>query len=340
MDLEPDPDLAAVEAARRRIAGLIRVTPLLASEGLAARCGTEVYLKLESLQATGSFKLRGAANKILGLAPEERRRGVVTCSSGNHGLAVAHVAGRLGVPATISVPTWIDPVKRSAIERTGATALAEADSYDAAEERARELAASRGLVFIEPFDDPAVIAGQGTVGLEVLDALPGPGTIVVPLSGGGLVIGVALAVKALSPATRVLAAYAERAPVMAESLAAGRPLALPEEETLASALAGGIGLDNRYTLRLVGRLVDGLVAVAEEEIAAAMAFAFGEHRLVVEGGGAVAIAALLAGRVTSPPGPVVAVVSGGNVDLQRLAAVLSTARAAAGAADPVSALPC
>lgn len=284
-----------------------------------------MHLKLESLQATGSFKLRGAANKILSLAPEERARGVATCSSGNHGLAVASVASLLGIPATLCVPRWTDPVKLGSMGELGAEVLPCADTYDEAEAFCAELVEERGLTFIPPFDDPEVMAGQGTVALEILEDLPELGSVVVPLSGGGLVGGIALAAKAARPGVRVIAAYAERAAVMVASLEAGRPVSLPEEETLANALAGGIGLDNRHTLAAVRDGVDGFVGVGEEEIARAMAFAFSEHRLVVEGGGAVGIAALLDRRLSDLPGPVAVVVSGGNVGLDRLARIVREA---------------
>lgn len=320
-----EPEIADVEAARRRIAAFARPTPLMPSPALAERTGAPVFLKLENLQATGSFKVRGISNKLLSLPPEVRARGIVVCSSGNHGLATAYVASLTGTPATVCVPSWVEPLKLERIRRLGAEAVVDGDTYDEAEDRAREIAAARSATFVDPFDDPQVLAGQGTIGLEIAERLPEVATVLVPLSGGGLISGIALALGARRPAVRVIAAYAERARVMVESLAAGRPLELPEEETLATALAGGIGRDNRFTFRLVGELVESFAAVSEEEIARAMAFAFEEHRLVVEGGGAVAVAALLASKVSSP-GPLAAVVSGGNIDLGRLAAIVESAR--------------
>lgn len=302
-----------IETARSRIAGIARPTPLLSSPRLSEVAGGPVHLKLENLQATGSFKVRGAANKILDLSPEERARGVITWSSGNHGLAVAYVARLEGIPATLCVPEWIDPVKLSSIRRHGAE-IVTCGEVDEAADRSEEIREQRGATLVHAFDDPAVIAGQGTVGLEILEDLPRVGTVVVPLSGGGLISGVALAMK--EKGVRVVAAYAEKAAVMVASLREGKPVSLPEEETLATALAGGIDLDNRHTFRLVRRLVDDFVPVSEEEIADAMIFALDEHRLALEGGGVVAVAALLAGRVRAE-GPVAAVVSGGNIDLRR-----------------------
>lgn len=320
-----DPTPADVEAARRRLSELVLPTPLLPSPALAAHADAPVFLKLENLQATGSFKVRGSANKLLSLSAEVRARGVVACSSGNHGLAVAYVAGRAGIPAAVCLPAWVDPVKLRRVRRHGAEVILAGDSYDAAEDRARALAEERGAVFVDPFDDPWIVAGQGTIGLEIAEALPRLRRVLVPLSGGGLASGIALALRFRLPRARVVGVFAERARVMVESLRAGRVLELAEEETLATALAGGIGRNNRFTFRLVGELVDDLVGVSEEEIARAMAFAFEEHRLVVEGGGAVALAALLAGKV-SGPGPIAAVVSGGNVGLSRLSEIVEAAR--------------
>ena len=317
-----DPTPRDIELARRRIAGLIRRTPLFHSAALSERAGAAVYLKLESLQHTGSFKIRGAANKLLSLTAEERARGVIAVSSGNHGRAVAHVARRLGVRAVICVSERVPAGKLEAIRRLGAELVVRGASYDEAEAHSLRLQAEQGLVRVDPFDDPAVIAGQGTVGLELLQDLPQVDTVAVPLSGGGLISGIAIALKAARPAIRVIGVSMDRAPVMVHSLRAGRPLDLPEQDTLADALAGGIGLDNRYTFRLVQRHVDETLLVSEEQIAGAMAFALEQERLVVEGGGAVALAALLYGRVTQPGRAVAVVLSGGNVNLPLLSQII------------------
>lgn len=316
-----------LEGARAAVSGIAVETPLLPAPALDAATGLTVRLKPENLQTTGSFKVRGAAARMAQLTAGERERGVVACSSGNHGRAVARVAGRLGVAATICVPSWVDPVKREAMEADGAEVVLAGDTYDEAAERATRLREERGAVFVHPFDDPAVVAGQATVGLEILDALtaPDPVRILVPLSGGGLAGGIAYAVKRRRPGTRVVAVSAERARVMVESLGAGRPVQMEEEETLASALSGGIGSENRHTLSLVRELVDEHVLVDEEAIGRAMTFAARRLRLVVEGGGAVGLAALLSGRVPADDGSpgrsgtTVVVVSGGNVELRTLA---------------------
>jgi len=311
----------------RQAAGAYAVaTPLLEVPALGERVGRTLHLKLESLQVTGSFKVRGAASRIARLAPAARRRGVVACSSGNHGRAVAHVAGREGIPATICVPEWVEPMKRRAIEEAGARVILAGPTYHEAEERAARLEGEEGLTLIHPFDDPWVVAGQASVGLELMDRLPRLAAVVVPLSGGGLAGGVAYAVKSRRPEAVVVAVSARRARVMAESVRRGRPVALEEEETLAGALAGGIGLENRVTFPLVRELVDRHLLVGEEAIREAILHAHRELGIVVEGGGAVGLAACLTGalgdvlrRLGLPEGPAAVVISGGNIRLETLA---------------------
>jgi threonine dehydratase len=315
--------MTEVEAAARTIAPFVLRTPLVQAPVLSRVAGAPVYLKLESLQVTGSFKVRGAANRMAHLSQAERQRGVVTCSSGNHGRAVAYVAERMGVPATICVPEWVDPVKLDGMRASGARIVAAAGTYDQAAEAAARLAREDGLTLVHPFDDPLVIAGQGTIGLEIVEDLPEVGRVVVPLSGGGLCGGIADALLPLRPDASVTAVSADRARVMAASLDAGAPVELEEEETLANALSGGIGLDNAHTFGLIRDLVHEHAVVTEDQIAEGMRFAARELHLVVEGGGAVGIAAVLAGTLhwNANEGPVAVVVSGGNVDVGRLAAL-------------------
>lgn len=313
--------MTATDEAAKTIAPLVVRTPLVLAPGLSHIAGAPVHLKLESLQVTGSFKVRGAANRMARLTDEERRRGVVTCSSGNHGRAVAFVAERMGLPATICVPEWVDPVKLEGIRASGARIVPAGRTYDQAAEAASRLAEEEALTLIHPFDDPRVIAGQGTIGLEIVEALPDVARVVVPLSGGGLCGGIAAALRRARPEARVTAVSAERARVMLASLDAGQPVEMEEQETLANALSGGIGLDNAHTLALIRDLVHEHVVVTEAEIARAMRHAATDLHLVVEGGGAVGIAAVLAGTLhwTAADGPVAIVVSGGNVELSRLA---------------------
>ena len=310
-------------AARIAIADIATQTPVVSSSLLTESINTPVTLKLENLQVTGSFKVRGAANKILSLSADEKERGVVTCSSGNHGLAVSYVAGSLGIPATVLVPEWVDKSKLDAIRRFGANAVLHGKTYDEAEERSFEVEEEEGLVFVHPFDDPYVVAGQGTIGLELLEQLPSMDCVLVPLSGGGLISGVAYAVKQANPQIRVIGVSAENARVMYESLLVGHPASFPEDETVASALSGGIGLDNAHTFTLVSEYVDEHVLVSEEEIRTAMVFAAREHKLVVEGGGAVGIAAVLAEKVGRGSKSMAVVVSGGNIDMKSFGGIVS-----------------
>jgi threonine dehydratase len=317
---------ADLAGALERVRRIIRPSPVLRAPDLSERLGRETFLKLESLLETGSFKVRGAAACMLGLEPSRQRRGVVTCSSGNHGRAVAYVAERLGIPATVCVPDWVDPVKLRAIRGHGAETLLAGGSYDQAEEVALTLSRDRGLTFVPPFDHPDVVAGQGTLALELLDQVPEVAEVVAPLSGGGLVGGIAAALAWKAPHVEVTAVTAWNARVMWESLQAGRPIELEEEETVAGALAGGIGLDNRVTFPLIRDRITRHRIVHEPAIRAAMAYGYRELGLVLEGGGAVALAAALEGLLdTEPPdqsGALVVVLSGGNVATDVLRSVL------------------
>ncbi len=311
-----------VEGARARIAGVTITTPLLPSTWLTDLTGCPIWLKLECLQVTGSFKLRGATNRILGLDEDQRRRGIITTSSGNHGLATSYVAKREGLAATICVPEWVDPAKLSAIREFGAEAIVEGETAEIAEAVSLRLARERGLTYVHPFDQVEVIAGQATIGREILEQLPSVKHVVMPMGGGGLIAGVAVGLKSIDPGIRVTGVSAERSAVLARSVEAGKLVRLPEQETLAISLSGNLGPENHHTLRLVSELVDDYVEVSEEGIASAMRFAFWRHRLVVEGGGSVALAAILSGRLV-PDGTTALVVSGGNIDAALFAAVLT-----------------
>jgi threonine dehydratase len=312
-------DIPGAEAA---VAPFIRRTPVMRVPELEDPGGASIFLKLENLQVTGSFKVRGAANRLLSLTAGERERGVIACSSGNHGRAVAHMAGRLGIPAVLCVPDWVDPVKLQGMKSAGARVVLAGSTYDEAEARSLALGEEEGRVFIQPFDDPWVVAGQGTLGLELLDQVPGLATLLVPLSGGGLAGGVSYALKERNPGIRVVAVSAVNARVMYESLRAGKPVTMKEEETLAEALSGGIGLSNRFTMPLIRELVDEHVLVSEEEIRGAMLYAMESLNMLLEGGGAVALAALLGQRcdLGGEKGTEAAavVLSGGNISLTRL----------------------
>jgi len=312
--MSPDTlSLAAIKAACERIAGRVRRTETLASAALTQRIGQPVFLKCEHRQLTGSFKLRGATNALLSLPPETRRRGVVTVSTGNHGRALAHAAAADGVRCVVCLSTLVPANKIAAISAAGAEPHVGGASQDEAQQAAEKLVAEQRLVLIPPFDDPDVIAGQGTLGLEIVEDVPDLELIVVPLSGGGLAAGVAAAVKGLRPQVRVVGVSMERGAAMHASLLAGLPVPVDEVPTLADALGGGIGLDNRYTFALVRSLLDEVVLLTEAEIAAAIRYAHAVEGETLEGAGAVAIGALLSGKVV-PRGPAVAILSGGNID--------------------------
>jgi threonine dehydratase len=304
---------ASVEAAAGRIAGRVARTPLIASPTLTEFCGQPVHLKLETRQPVGAFKLRGAMNAVLALDEAARGRGLVTASTGNHGRAVAYAAREAGVPAIVCMSALVPLNKVEAVRALGAEVRIVGRSQDDAQAEVERLVAARGLTAIPPFDHPDVIAGQGTIGLELVEDLPELALVLVPLSGGGLAAGIALAVKTLRPNVRIIGVSMEKGAAMAASLTAGRPVDVLEEETLADSLGGGIGLANRFTFPLCHALLDEVVLVSEDEIAAGIRHAAREEGETVEGAGAVGIAALRAGKVR-PHGPAALILSGGNID--------------------------
>jgi len=306
--------LADIEAARLRIADTIRPTPVDASPSLEKLTGVPVWLKCEHHQHTGSFKLRGATNAVARLDPDARARGVVAASTGNHGRALAFAARAAGVRAVICMSRLVPRNKVEAIEALGAEARIIGASQDDAQVEVDRLVAEEGLAMAPPFDDPNIVAGQGTLGLEMLEAAPDLACALVPLSGGGLIAGVAAALKALRPEVKVIGISMARGAAMAASLDAGRPVQVDELPTLADSLGGGVGLDNRVTFGMVRDLVDEVVLLSEPEIAAGVRHCYREERQVVEGAGGVGAAALLAGKVR-PRGPTMALLSGANIDM-------------------------
>lgn len=312
------PDLAEIYAARKAIAPYVRRTPIERSRALSRELGTEVLLKLENWQVSGSFKIRGAANKILRLSEEQRQRGVITVSSGNHGRAVAVLAERMGLQATICLSSQVPDHKVRTIGELGARVEIGGETYDEVAAYAARLEEERGLTMIHPFDDPAIIAGQGTIGLELIEEAPEVEAVVVPLSGGGLLSGIALAMKAIRPTIRVYGVSMDRGAAMIESLRQGKIVPVAEEPSLADALVGGLGPENHYTFRILQEILDGTIEVTEQEIAAGMKFALEHHHLALEGGAAVPIAALLRHKLADPGRTVAAVLSGSNVSLDAL----------------------
>ncbi|TXI10252.1 MAG: hydroxyectoine utilization dehydratase EutB [Rhizobium sp.] len=313
--------LKDIETARQRIGARIVHTPLRSSRALSGLAGVPVHLKLENRQETGSFKFRGATNALRCLDDGARSRGLVTASTGNHGRAVAHAAQVMGARATICLSALVPTNKVEAIRSLGADIRIIGHSQDDAMLEVERLVREEGMCFVPPFDDASVIAGQGTLGLEVADDLPETVLVLVPLSGGGLASGVAAAVKGRLPAARVVGVSMERGAAMAASLDAGRPVDVEEIETLADSLGGGIGLDNRLTFPMCRALLDDVILLNEAEIAAGIRHAARIEGEIVEGAGAVGIAALLAGKIR-PDGPTVIVVSGGNIDLKAHRAIV------------------
>ncbi|KXV03107.1 hydroxyectoine utilization dehydratase EutB [Caballeronia megalochromosomata] len=307
--------LADVYRARQRIEGRALVTPLVHSLSLSRIAGVPVHLKLETLQPTGSFKLRGATNALAQIAEEGCKR-VVTASTGNHGRAVAHAARALGIEAAVCMSSLVPKNKVDAVAALGARVVIHGKSQDDAQREAQRLVREEGYAFVPPFDDERVIAGQATIGLEILEALPDTASIVVPLSGGGLFSGIAFAAKNIRPDVRLIGVSMQRGAAMHASLAAGKPVFVDELETLADSLGGGIGLDNQHTFAMTRDLIDDVVLLDEVSIARGIVHAYREERLVVEGAAAVGIAALLDGAIAAQDGPIVIVVSGSNIDIE------------------------
>ncbi|MER9875510.1 hydroxyectoine utilization dehydratase EutB [Mesorhizobium sp. M0195] len=306
--------LPDIRAARERIADKIERTPTVPSRSLSQHLDAPVYLKLEHRQTTGAFKLRGASNAIASLTEEEKARGVVAASTGNHGRALAYAAQLQGIHATICMSRLVPQNKLDEIRRLGAEIRIVGKSQDDAQREVERLVAEDGLIMLPPFDHPAIVAGQGTLGLEIIEQVPDAALVLVPLSGGGLAAGVAAAVKGVSPATKVMGVSMARGAAMKASLDAGHPVLVEELPTLADSLGGGIGLDNRLTFSMCRDLLDDVILLSEDEIATGIRHVYEQEREIVEGAGAVGIAAVLAGKVRAS-GPTVLVLSGRNIDM-------------------------
>jgi threonine dehydratase len=294
-------------------------TPLLYSAALSERFGGEIYLKAESLQHTGSFKVRGAANRLAALTAAERARGVIAASAGNHAQGVAVAARRLGVKATVVMPERAALAKVQAARRYGAQVILHGEDFDDSIKFAKAMALEANIVFIPAFDDERVIAGQGTLGLEILEDCPGVETVIVPVGGGGLIAGVATAVKALRPQASVIGVQAAAAPATSLSFQAQKKCYQDAAPTIADGVA--VGSPGDYTLPLLQRYLDACLTVDEEAIAQAIVLLIENAKLVVEGAGALAIAAMLTGAA-KPAGKTVAVLSGGNIDINMLATIV------------------
>lgn len=313
-------DLTDIVAAQQRIAGVLYRTPLITSPGLSRLIGGSLALKAEMLQITGSFKPRGAFNRLNTLTPAERARGVITISAGNHGAALAYAGSLLGVNATVVMPAAAATTKIEATRRYGGYVVLHGSSQDPLS-KCQELQHAENLVFVHPFDDPLVIAGQGTIGLELIEEMPQLDLVIVPVGGGGLISGIATALKATHPKTRIVGVEPVGAAAMTLSLAQGTVAHLERTATIADGLAPPFV--GEYTLMHVQRYVDEVVVVTDEEITTALRLILEQCKLLAEPAGAAGVAALLAQKVTVPPGAqVVCVLSGGNMDSSRLKELL------------------
>ncbi|MEV0968982.1 threonine ammonia-lyase [Microtetraspora glauca] len=316
-----------VVAARELLAGVIVQTPVVHSRVLSEMLGGPVHLKCENLQRAGSFKVRGAYVRIARLTDEERARGVVAASAGNHAQGVAFASGLLGAKSRVYMPEGAPLPKVEATRAYGADVVFAGHTVDVALQAAKDDAERSGAVFIHPFDHPDVVAGQGTIGLEILEQFPETGTIVLPIGGGGLAAGVALAVKSLRPGIRIVGVQAERAAAYPESLAAGHPVMVEPTSTMADGIA--VGRPGELPFELIHYLVDSVVTVSEETLSRALLLCLERSKLVVEPAGVAGVAALLDHPHAFEP-PVVAVLSGGNIDPLLLSKVLRHGLAAAG----------
>ncbi|MCO5160242.1 MAG: hydroxyectoine utilization dehydratase EutB [Mesorhizobium sp.] len=312
---------ADVLAARRAITGVVVRTPLVPSPFMSARVGQDFLLKLETTQPVGAFKLRGAVNAVAGISGGVT--GVVCCSTGNHGRAVAFAARARGLRSVVCMSSLVPKTKVDAIRTLGAEVRIVGRSQDDALAESGRLARENGLVEISPFDDPLVIAGQGTIGLELLEDRPDLAAILVPLSGGGLASGVALAARAIKPSIRVIGVTMDRGAAMHQSIRAGRPVEVEEVPSLADSLGGGIGMGNRLSFPLCRDLLDDCVLVTEDEIYDAMQTLYFEDRMVAEGASVVGIAAIKSGRLPAFGGPVATVLTGRNVDMTNFTTIVN-----------------
>lgn len=314
--------LTDIQEARKLLQGIIIPTPILSDERLSNTIGANAFLKAECLQRAGSFKMRGAYNKISRLSDEEKSRGVVTASAGNHAQGVALAARLTGIKATIVLPVFAPLTKITATKAQGADVILHGTTFDEAVAHSRKLGEEKGYVYVHAFDDDHIIAGQGTIGWEIADGLPETTLVVVPIGGGGIISGIAIAVKSLLPNVRVVGVQAANCSSIAPSLAEGKPLEpLQYQPTIADGIA--VKRPGERTLPIIRDFVDEVVTVTEEEIARGVYHCVQNNHLVVEGAGAAGVAALLAGKIeVRPDDTVCTVLCGGNIDANLLSRVL------------------
>jgi threonine dehydratase len=315
--------LEGIQNARKAIAPYVKCTPLCRSLFLSNLCNCDVFLKLENLQTTSSFKVRGAFNKLLHLTQKEESLGIITASAGNHGQAVAYAAQKLGFSAKIVVPETTPRVKVDGIRKWGADLVLYGDGYDEAEQKAKELAKKDKCAYISPYDDELIVAGHGTAGLEIIEALPTVDVVIVPVGGGGLISGISIAVKSLKSSVKFVGVQSEASPVMYESLKAGKIIDVPRAETIAEGLSGGIEKDS-ITFEIAKKYIDTMILVKEATIRHAVYLLWAHEKQVVEGSGAAAIAPLIEDPDSFRDKAVVCVVTGGNIDDELFKHILSS----------------
>jgi len=313
--------LTDVQAAQRVLQPHVWRTPLLHSPALSRIAGSQVYLKLECWQQTGSFKVRGALNKVARLSPQERARGLVTASAGNHGLGLAYAGRTVGeLNVTIFVPESASAVKMERLSTYGCQVRRAGSDYDACHLLAEAYAREQGALYVSAYDDPQVIAGQGTAALEVLQEMPDVGLLLVPVGGGGLVAGTAVVAKALGPEVRVTGLQPDASPAAFLSLRDGRPYeTYPAGPTICDGLAGGFG---RIPFDIAADLLDDLLVVTEADVRRSVAWLLAREQLIVEGSGAIAVAPLLSGQIHSDGRPIVAILTGRNIDAALMRTIL------------------
>jgi len=320
----PALSFADITAAKGRIAGGVALTPCPYSAPLSEISGCEVYCKLEFLQRTGSFKERGARNALLLLSAEKKQRGVIAASAGNHALALAYHGGQLGVPVTVVMPTYAPLVKQVNCRRAGAKIVLHGATFGEAKAKADEIAAAQSLTYVHGYDDPAIIAGQGTLGLEIAEQVPGLDAAIVPIGGGGLIAGVATALKHLKPSIQMIGVEPACSTCFTSALAEGHPVRVPSQPTLADGLAVGIVGENAFAAAC--KCVDRVIKVSEGDIALAIVRLMELEKSVVEGAGASSLAAILSGQLADLAGKrVVLVLTGGNIDLTILSRLIESA---------------
>jgi threonine dehydratase len=316
--------LQNIKEARKAIAPFIKCTPLVQSQFLTTFCGCPLFLKLENLQITSSFKPRGVFNKLLHLSEEEQNRGIITASAGNHGQAVAYAAEKLGFYARVVVPIHTPKVKIDGIKKYDADLVLFGENYDEAERKAKKLAREDGCTYISPYNDELIIAGHGTIGLEILESLPDVDVVMVPLGGGGLLSGISVTVKSIRPEVQVIGVQSKSSPVMYESLKAGKIVTVKKAgNSVAEGLSGNVG---PITFGIVQKYVERVLLVEEESLRQAVYMLWVNDKQVVEGSGAAAVAPVIENKPLFKGKRVVSVVTGGNIDNDLFQNILASER--------------